>query len=52
MTTTTAARELARQELFAWLQLAQQDLEQCSTVEEERLAEQLCDELVAELMAL
>lgn len=40
---------LAQQELYAWLMIAQEDLHQATSVEDELEAEALCDTIVAEL---
>lgn len=43
---------LGRQELFAWLELAQQELNSADCVEAEAAAEKLCDQIVDRLVAL
>jgi len=48
----TTLADMGRQELFAWLQLAQQDLDQATSRADEVAAEKLCDQIVDRLMAL
>lgn len=49
MTYSTDLQALAQQELYAWLMLAQEDLHEARTIEDELEAEALCDTIVAEL---
>ena len=50
MTMSSDLRSLATAELYAWLQLAQEDLHEARSVADELEAEALCDVLVSELV--
>jgi len=51
MTTSTGLQALAIQELYAWLQLAQEDLHEARSFDDELESEALCDAIVSEIIA-
>jgi len=51
MTISTDLQALAVQELYAWLQLAQEDLHEARSFEDELESEALCDAIVSEIIA-
>jgi hypothetical protein len=51
VTVSTDLQALAIQELYAWLQLAQEDLHQARSLEDELESEALCDVIVTEILA-
>ena len=50
MTVSTDLRQLAVSELYAWLQLAQEDLHEARSYADELESEALCDVIVSEIM--
>lgn len=51
MTISTDLQSLAVQELYAWLQLAQEDLAEARSFDDELESEALCDAIVSEIIA-
>jgi hypothetical protein len=50
MPVSTDLQALAVSELYGWLQLAQEDLDQARTFEDEIEAEAMCDVIVSEIV--
>jgi hypothetical protein len=50
MAISSDLQALAIQELYAWLQLAQEDLHEARSYEDELESEALCDAIVTEIM--
>lgn len=50
MTISTNLQQLAVAELYAWLQLAQEDLHQAQSFADELESEALCDAIVSEIV--
>ena len=51
MTISSDLQALAVQELYAWLSLAQEDLHEARSLEDELESEALCDAIVSEIIA-
>ena len=51
MTVSTDLQQLAVSELYAWLQLAQEDLHEARFFDDEIESEALCDAIVSEIVA-
>ena len=50
MTVSTDLRQLAVSELYGWLQLAQEDLHEARTFNDELESEAICDAIVTEII--
>lgn len=51
MTVSTDLQALAVSELYGWLQLAQEDLHEARSFDDEIEAEAMCDAIVSEILA-
>lgn len=51
MAISTDLQQLAISELYAWLQLAQEDLHEARSFDDELESEALCDAIVSEIVA-
>lgn len=51
MTISSDLQQLAVSELYAWLQIAQEDLHEARSFEDELESEALCDAIVSEIVA-